>query len=461
MFLDNSSIINRDFKVELVISNEMNAALLQWNSILKNKPSWRDSEDDIRSFNVAEFITDKRARLISLDIGMSVSGDTARAEFIQTVADDLLKRLPKKLPDACGLGGLMMKWNGSTWDFILPGDFGITDMDDNGDIVGAIFASYATKGEKQYVRLEYHRFEGDEYVVTNKAYRTGRDRRGKVFLGELVELSSVPVWADMMDEARIKGVEKPLFSYFRVPGANHIDTTSPLGVSVFSSAIEELRAIDIALSRKNTEIEDSKHVTFAGQTVIRSAETKGVKLPRFVKGLGFGVEDDKMSAIHEHVPTLLTDQRIRDLNFNLSLVGVKCGFSEGVFVLDGQSGVITATQVEADDRDTILTIKDDRDALQTAIEQAIYGANVIIDLYDLAPVGDYELTFNFGDITYSYQEDKTAWMSYVLQGWMPAYLYFMKFEKMSEEDARAYVEEAKALGKEQELFDNLLKGGKS
>jgi len=53
--------------------------------------------------------------------------------------------------------------------------------------------------------------------------------------------------------------------------------------------------------------------------------------------------DNNVSAIHEHTPTLLTEERIKDLNFNLSMAGVKCGFSEGVFVLDGQNGVVTAT----------------------------------------------------------------------------------------------------------------------
>lgn len=151
---------------------------------------------------------------------------------------------------------------------------------------------------------------------------------------------------------------------------------------------------------------------------------------------------------HEHTPTLLTDQRIKDINFDLSMAGVKCGFSEGVFVLDGQTGMITATQVEADDRDTIQTIKADRDALKAALEQALYGADVLCTLYNLAPPGPYETAFNFGDITYSYEEDKAAWRSYVAQGWVPRWLYFVKFEGMSEEEAKALCAEAEASQRE-------------
>lgn len=149
-------------------------------------------------------------------------------------------------------------------------------------------------------------------------------------------------------------------------------------------------------------------------------------------------------SIHEHVPTLLTDQRIKDINFNLSLVGVKCGFSEGVFVMDGQTGMITATQVESDDRDTIQTIKADRDALKDALTQAFYGANALATMYGMAPLGEYEINYNFGDITYNYEEDKAAWRSYVTQGWVPRWLYFVKFEGMSQEDAKAMTAEAEA-----------------
>ena len=197
--------------------------------------------------------------------------------------------------------------------------------------------------------------------------------------------------------------ETPLFGYYRVPGANTVDPSSPLGLSVFANAIAELKAIDIAVSRKNTEIEDSKHITFVGQQLIQNAQNRNVELPRFVKRLGMGLSDGEVSAIHEHAPTLLTDARIKDINFDLSMAGVKCGFSEGVFVLDGQTGMITATQVEADDRDTIRRSRPTATRSRDAITQALAGADALVTLYNLAPLGEYEVNFNFGGVTYNYE----------------------------------------------------------
>ncbi|MBQ9347027.1 MAG: hypothetical protein IJT94_06750, partial [Oscillibacter sp.] len=344
------------------------------------------------------------------------------------------------------------KWNGLTWDYILPGHFGVTEKDGNGEITGAIFASYAEQGWDHFVRLEYHRFSGAEYVVTNKAYHLTVMSSERYTLGGRVPLRSVPAWRDLREEVRIAGLTAPLFAYYRVPGANIIDPHSPLGLSVFSNAIAELKAVDIAFSRKGDEIEDSKHITFVGQNLIQYAQNNSVKLPRFVRMLGTGFNKNGESDIHEHVPTLLTEQRIQDLNFDLSMAGVKCGFSEGVFVLDGQTGMITATQVEADDRDTIQTIKGDRDALKTAVERAMQGADAMVSLYGLAPFDRYKLDFNFGDITYNYEEDKANWKSYVTQGWVPRWMYFVKFEGMSEEQAKAMCAEAEAAKTEPGLF---------
>lgn len=451
MFLSSSSDIGKVFGVDLITSSEMDSAIRHWDEISTGKPPWSSVKDDIKTVNMAKHIADTRARLAMLDIGIAISG-SARADYLQKIADDLLKQLPDKFADAERLGGMVIKWNGTSWDYILPGHFGITAKDANGNITGAIFASFASQDDGHYTRLEYHRFDGDKYLVSNKAFKNQLEGDGKYALGRQVTLQSVDAWAELKDEVAIANLEKPLFAYYRVHGSNTIDSASPLGLSIFANALTELEAIDIAVSRKNAEVEDSKHITFVGQTVVQNATNKGIELPRFVKGLGVGLSDGEVSAIHEHVPTLLTDQRIKDINFNLSMAGVKCGFSEGVFVLDGQTGMITATQVEADDRDTIQTIKADRDALKAALEQAFYGANAMATLYNAAPLGEYEVDYNFGDITYNYSEDKSAWQSYVSRGWVPAWLYFVKFEGMSEEEAKQLTQEASGANEEKRLF---------
>ena len=63
-----------------------------------------------------------------------------------------------------------------------------------------------------------------------------------------------------------------------------------------------------------------------------------------------------------------------------------------------------------------------------------------------------QIGFNFGDITYSYKEDKITWMTYVNQQYMPAWLYFTKFEGMEKEEAQGYINEAQQQQKDSGLF---------
>lgn len=117
--------------------------------------------------------------------------------------------------------------------------------------------------------------------------------------------------------------------------------------------------------------------------------------------------------------------------------------------------MVTATQVESDDRRTIQYIKDVRDQLEKCMDAVYYALSVYADLYGESPAGEYEVTYDFGDITYNREEDRARWWNYVNAGKVPAWMYFVKFEGFSEEDAKAMVEEATP--KEDELFDSKYK----
>ena len=231
--------IGKTFGVELIQSSEMNAALTLWDNITSGRPPWLDPDDDVRTYNMGKHISDYRARLVCLDLGVALSG-SPRADYLQTICNDLIKRLPDKVADAERLGGIAIKWNGSSWDFALPGEFGITKQDGNGNIVGAIFAEYITHGIDHYTRLEYHRFKDGLYLVTNKAFRNRAMQNGQYTLGAEIPLTEVEEWAEMQPEVRIEQLETPLFAFFRLPGSNTIDDYTPSFTSPYNEAVEKL-----------------------------------------------------------------------------------------------------------------------------------------------------------------------------------------------------------------------------
>ena len=431
------------FNIDPILSARMEYAIADWGRIVSGKPVWLSKEDDVRTINFAKFLCSDTAKKICLDIDVNVDG-SARAEYLKTVVNAVKKVLRDKVEDACCLGGIMMKPNGSPGqacvDYITPDNFLVTATNSNGDILGCVFFDYSSKGDTSYVRLEYQRFEGDKYLISNKAYQL----TAKGGVHHEIALSSVDAWADIEPEASIDNIDKTLFAYFKMPYNNVIDPTSPLGVPVFYNAINELRDLDIAWSRKGDEVEDSKHMLIVGASAQRSSKQQKITLPRFVKSLDLGGSGSLDEPVHEHVATMLTSNRIEDINSILSMISTKAGFSQGAFTLDRKTGMVTATQVESDDRETIETIKEMRDNLKDALEHLVYAVSKYADLYDYAPVGEYEVSFSFGDLTYSYDEDRARHWQYVQAGKYPLYRYYMKFEGMSEEEAKALVDEAKA-----------------
>lgn len=459
--------IEERFQADIQLSSVMESAINKYYNITAGKPPWLDPEDDVESINFAGYINDVTAGLVTLDLGIDISGGE-RAEYLQRQADYVLAVITDKVSEALGNCGIMFKPNGNNVDYIEPGNFAPTETDSNGNILGCVFQSQLDRGDWRYTRLEWHRFEnttledGTEekvYRITNCAYkaRAGRMTTNQLSIGDPCKLTEVREWANIEPDISLLNVEMPLFAYFKNPAPNRIDRTSPLGVPVWHNALKELKDLDISWSRKSSEVEDSKHMTFVAQAAIRYADQHGVKLPRFLRGLEMGVDAD--STIHEHVSSLLTDQRIKDINSILAMISTKCGFSQGFFQLDEKTGLMTATQVEADDQETIRTIKNIRDALKNAIIQLLYGCNVMADLYSKTSPELWDdlkesMSFSFGDITYNYQEDMANWWKYRIQGDCPRWKYYEKFEKMSEDEAKAMIKEADEEAKSEEtLFD--------
>lgn len=445
-----------DFQIESITSSEMERFVAMCGDIYCGKPDWEDEDDNIKTINFAKAVCSETARLTTLAIGIQIDGSD-RATWLQKQIEKIYFNLRHWTEYGCAYGTVILKPNGQSIDMVTPDQFVVTDQS-NGEITGVVFCNQETSGDgkKYYTRLEYHRFlENGSYAITNKCYVSETENGN----GKPIGIDKTP-WVGLMEYAEIENIEKPLFGVLRTPQANNIDLGSPLGMPIFSDAIEELKDLDIAYSRNSGEIKDSQKIvlldsdrllpsggkvrnTLSGLEKIRNE----MRLPHYVKNV-YG--DGQETFYHEISPQLNTDARLSGINALLSQIGYKCGYSNGYFVFNEKSGMVTATQVESDDRRTIQLIKDCRDKLESCLDGLLYALNAFADIYELAPLGKYEVTYDFGDITYNREEDRARWYSYVTQGKVPFWYYLVKFEGFSEEDAKAI--EAEAQPKER-LFE--------
>lgn len=446
----------KEFGVENITSTETDVLIRKCEKIYAGRPEWIDNEDHIKTINFAKSICSETARLATLAIGITLDG-SARAEWLQKQIDLIIDDLRHWVEYGCAFGTIILKPNGNDVDLVTPADFVVTDQT-NREITGIVFINrdVDSSGKKFYTRLEYHRFTNEGlYAISNRCY-VGKNRDDT---GKHIAIEETP-WAGLQEDVVISNIDKPLYAVLKTPNANNIDIDSSMSISIFADAIEELKDLDIAYSRNAKEIFDSKRTVLLDSdrlipsgTPVRNTldgfenKREEMKLPDYVKN----VYGDGVNSFYQEInPTLNTDTRIKGINALLSQIGYKCGYSNGYFVFDEKTGMVTATQVESDDRRTIQLIKDVRDCLQNCIDGLLYALNAFADLYDLAPIGTYETVYDFGDITYNRDEDRARWYSYVTAGRIPFWYYLVKFEGFSEDEAKALEDEARQ--KEPDLF---------
>lgn len=451
------------FNVQSIVSPDMEKAINQCADVYHGNPEWLDDEEGIKTINFAKALCSETARLVTLGIGIHLEG-SARAEWLQQQIDLIYPKLRDWVEYGCAYGTVFLKPNGTSLDVFTPADVLLVDYDNLG-VREIIFKDTYQSGKKWYTRLEHHRFVETEmdgamfrpYYISNRAYVS----KSTDSIGDPIPLTQTK-WADMAADtppilkASGEPLDKPMFGILRTPQANNVDISSPMGLPIFREALEELKDLDIAYSRNAGEIFDSQKIILADDRLLYEsgknikhrgpADVKG--LPHYVKNV-FG--NDQKEFYREINPQLNTDTRVKGINNLLSQIGYKAGFANGYFVFNQSSGIQTATGVEADQQRTVQFIKDVRDQLESCLDDTLYALNVYADLYGLAPVGTYDVTYDFGDILYDREADRSRWWQYVMQGKVPAWLYFTKFEGMTDEDAKAMVEEAQP--DEKRLFD--------
>ena len=450
-----------EFKIEPLAYPNTETFLQRCANIYAGKPEWLNPDKNITTVNFAKSVCSEIARLALLGTSITVDG-SGRAEWMKEQVDKLFATIRQRLENGCAFGTIIVKPSdaNATLDVYFPDDFIVTDYQ-NGKIIGVVFRNviFDSKKKKYYVRLEWQRFEGDKYIITNRCYLSNAPTGD----GESVPIDSTP-WAGLAEEVEAANVEQPLFGVFKTPNANNIDLRSPLSLPVFADALEELRALDIAFSRNAKEIEDSKRIVLldsdsmlmgngaAKGTLSPNALTRtreALDLPDYVRN----VRGDGAAMFYQEInPTLQTETRQSGINALLSQIGFKCGFSNGYFVFNEKTGMITATQVESDDRRTIQLIDDVREGLKHCVDGVCYALDKFADAYNLAPVGAYEITNNFEDITYNFEEDRARVWGQVIAGKFPYWRYLVKFEGYSEDEAKEIVSETEIA---QTLYDTL------
>lgn len=263
---------------------------------------------------------------------------------------------------------------------------------DNAKVTEGVFISRQAKNGYYYTRLEWHKWDGLTYYITNELYRTEQKqeaggREPQDILGYRYPLSSIYPLLD--EETELHGLTHSLFAYYRTAIANNLDDNSPLGVSVYANAMSTLRALDICFDSFVSEFRlGRKRIIVPAQCISLVANPETNELCRYFDASSevyeaLSTDNPDALKISDNSVELRIEEHVAAINAYLSILCLQLGFSAGTFSFDQASGLKTATEVISENSKTYKTIKSHQLQVKTAIEDIIDAIIQVAALYDV------------------------------------------------------------------------------
>lgn len=363
------------------------------------------------------------------DIHITKGKDDTLERFVKGVLERnaFTEKMQELIEQCCALGGAAFKEYvevkrdedgkpilGSekiSVDYCMADQFVPTAWD-NATVKEGVFVSREAKDGWYYTRLEWHKWNGDTYVITNDLYKAEIPKEGmqsQDILGYWYPLNAVYKYIEPVVD--INGLSKSLFSYFRTPIANNVDDNSPLGVSVYGNAMDTLHALDICYDSLVREFRLGKKRIIIPASALRTvADPDTGEVRRYFDANdeayeSFAMDDPDKLKIQDNSLELRVEEHVQALNALLSVLCLQVGFSSSTFSFDIKTGLKTATEVISENSKTYKTIRTFQNQLIPAIKRLCVNIIELGALYGMEFEGksiaslanDYELSVTMED----------------------------------------------------------------
>lgn len=449
-----NNTISQALKITPVVSDKMMEAIDLWSRLYKGKAPWvkEPSFNDpsrVVSLGLPSFIASEKARMATLEMKSEITSPnplskvndreikdivdndhinvyeseietSPRVQFLNKVyQNNILARLRPNLEYGIATGGLIIKpyvvlldeeidnvKARIDVDFISADNFIPLAFTVNGDITKAVFVQTKVDTDAIYRRLEIHELvDGCRCVVTNKAYMNRNKPVNSADsyntdLGEEIPLSAVPEWKNFEPEVTIENVDKLLFAYFKMPEANTVDPSSPLGMSGYGRAVDLIRDADEQYSRLLWEFEATEAAIDVDRDALKpyedaSGATHTIRPDlqnRLFRKLDLGNDD----LYQPYLPSIRDASLINGLNTILTRIEDVCALSRGT-ISTSNIEATTATELKILKQRSYSMNADIQKTLEGTLRDVIRIMDIYCTLYKIVPEADYEVSFEWDD----------------------------------------------------------------
>lgn len=376
--------IQKALGIDIAVSPKMARAIYRWSKMYVNEAPWLNEE--VWSLNLPAAICSEMARLVTMESKISITGSD-RADIISKSMGHFFTELSNYTEYACSVGGIVFKPylsnKGIEIDTVKAGDFFPVEFDSAGDITAVIFPEYKRKGKELYTRLEYQALKGDTYIIANKAYvsRKANVKTDDIInLGQEISLESVEEWKELEPYVELHNADRTLFSYFKIPLANNIDTASPLEYRYIPGQCTRFGMQTNSMELPYGNIRARKQLSV--QQMSFSERIGEARLSCLKEENGYTGQWDReswtarRSIFNAYSPEIRDQSFFNGYNKIIQKVEFNCGLAYGT-LSDPQIVDKTAEEIKASKQRSYATVK----AIQNKLGDAINGLVAAIDAW--------------------------------------------------------------------------------
>ncbi len=385
-----------------------------------------------KTLGLAKTVSEDWANLLLNEkFQISVDKASAKKKIDAVLADNQFAMRGNRLVElafALGSGAFVEYMDGDTVkiDYIRAGMIYPLTWD-NGKVLECAFASERAAGKKKQVYLNIHRLECGAYIIENHLF----DRNGDT-------LTETELPDGVRPEVQT-GSKVPRFQIFAPNVANNLLPDSPLGLSIYANALDQLESADLVYDSYCNEFRlGRKRITVPISMARIAMEADGTSAPVFddndTEFYAIPQDDKSENKIQEHNMELRADAHEVGMQTMLNLVSWKTGSGGKRYVFrDGQ--VKTATEVISANSDLYRNLKKH----ELALEAALCG--LVDAIADLLHLGAVKAAISFDDSIISDTEaDKMTFLQEIRDGVRKKWEYRVKFFGEDEATAKAMTE---------------------
>lgn len=335
----------------------------------------------------------------------------------------------------------------------------------NGKVTDAMFVSREAKDGYYYSIVEWHRWAGETYRVTNELYRVPIKDTAEPqnILGWWYPLNAI---YPLLSPATDLPVTRTMFQYIRPFGANFADDNSPLGVSVYASAMDTLHALDVCFDSFQREfLLGRKRIIVPARAIRTVTSPSGAQVRYFDANdevyEALATDDTDSLNIKDNSVELRVEEHVAAMNALLSILCTQVGFDPGALSFDRNGGLKTATEVVSENSRTYSTVCANTAILTTALEDMVrsiielasaYGVTWKGTLVSELAAGGFNVSVRFDDgIIQDRQTNINEGIMLVNNGLQSKYTFLTDTMGLTPEQAAAEIKrikEEQAIGPE-------------